>query len=92
MYIILTSQIISIGVTRSKLPSSPLAGRDFILLQNVGTGTIYIGNSVVTANTANTGGYQLLSSGEWIAGYESNVDIYGVMSAGSGQILIQEGK
>ena len=92
MYIILTSQIISLGITPSKLPSSPLVGRDFVLLQNVGTGTIYVGNTFVTADTAGTGGYQLLPSGEWIAAYESNVDVYGLMSAGSGQVLIQEGK
>ena len=91
MYLAITSQIISIGVTAIKLPTTPLIGRDYIIIQNVGTGTVYIGNSAVTANTANTGGHQLLPSGEWVATYTDKVDIYGIVAAGSSQVVIEEG-
>lgn len=92
MYITTTSQIISVGVVASKLPLLPLVGREYVLIQNVGSGTVYLGNVFVTANTANTGGYQLLPSGEYIATYTDKVDIYGIIVSGSSQVLVQEGK
>ena len=92
MYLVLTSQIISVGITPTKLPPTPLVGREFVSLQNVGTGTVYIANTFVTANTAGTGGYQLLPTGEWIATYTDEVDVWGVLSAGSSQVVVSEGK
>lgn len=92
MYIVTTSQIVSVGITASKLPILPLVGREYILIQNVGGVTVHLGNSLVTADTANTGGYQLLPHGEYIATYTDEVNIYGIITTGSNQVLIQEGK
>lgn len=92
MYLAITSQIITLGVTPSKLPPNPLQGRQYISLQNLGGVTIYIGNTFVTANTASTGGYQLLPKGNWYENYTDTVDVYGVISSGSAPIYIEEGK
>ena len=92
MYSTITSQVIVLGVTAKKLPNSPLVGRDYLVIQNVGSGTVYIGNSLVTADTAATGGHQILPSGEYIATYTDKVDIYGIIAAGSSQVVVEEGK
>ena len=92
MYIVITSQIISLGVTPAKLPISPLVGREYITLQNLGNAILYVGNTFVTANTANTGGLQLKNSDIWSGAYSNTVDIYGVIVTGSIQVLVQEGK
>jgi hypothetical protein len=43
------------------VPGVPLTGRASLLVQNVGTGTAYLGSSSVTADEAITGGVQLLA-------------------------------
>lgn len=92
MYIVLTSQIVSVGVTPNKLPVTPLEGRKYVTIQNLGTVTLYLGGTMVTANTAGTGGYQLLPRASWSELYSDMVDIYGVIATGSSTVLIEEGK
>lgn len=92
MYWTITNQIITLGVTASKLPPTALEGRKYVSLQNLGGVTIYVGNTFVTANTAGTGGYNLLPRGVWYEQYSDNVDVYGVISVGSSQIYVEEGK
>lgn len=92
MYLTLTSYIITIGSTRSLLPPTPMEGRKYITIQNVGGVFVYIGNNAVTANTAGTGGYQLLPYATWSEPYSDNVAIYGVIATGSSQVYIEEGK
>lgn len=92
MYIVITSQIITIGITPSKLPATPLEGRKYIALQNLGGVTVYVANTFVTADTAGTGGYQLLPKNWWREEYSDNVTVYGVISTGSSQVYIEEGK
>lgn len=92
MYILTTSQIITIGSTPSKLPPIPLEGRKFIGIQNLGGSTVYIAGTMVTADTAGTGGYQLFPKGYWQENYSDNVDVYGVIASGSTQVLCEEGK
>ena len=92
MYLILTSQIVSIGVTASKLPPTPLKGRKYVTIQNVGGTFIYLGNASVTADTSGTGGFQLLPKGTWSELYSDLTDIYGIIAAGSTQAYVEEGK
>lgn len=92
MYNTITSQVITIGVTAGKLPPTPLEGRKYVTVQNLGGVTVYVSGSLVTANTAGTGGFQLLPRAAWSELYSDNVDIYGVIATGSTQVLVEEGK
>lgn len=92
MFRVLTSQIITLGSTPTALPPIPLEGREFVRVQNLGGVFVYLGNTAVTADTANTGGYQLLPKADDIQRLTDNVTLYGVISTGSSQVLIQEGK
>jgi hypothetical protein len=92
MYLTLTSQIISLGITAKKMPPIPLEGRKYITIQNVGGVFVYIGNSLVTADTSGTGGFQLLPKGTWSEQYTDAVDVYGIIATGSSQVYIEEGK
>ena len=92
MYLILTSQIISVGITATKLPTVPLEGRKYVTIQNLGGVFVYIGNSLVTADTSGTGGFQLLPKGTWSEPYSDTVDIYGIIATGSTQAYVEEGK
>ena len=92
MYWTITSQIISLGVTASKLPPTAMEGRKYLTIQNLGGVTIYVGNTFVTANTTGTGGFQLLPKATWSELYTDNVDIYGVIATGSSQVYTEEGK
>lgn len=91
MYKILTSQIVSLGVTAKKLPPTPLEGRKFINVQNVSGVFVYIGGTAVTANTAGTGGFQLLPKATWDNTFTDNCDVYGVIATGSAQVVVEEG-
>lgn len=92
MYIVITSQIITIGSSSTKLPPIALEGRKYITIQNLGGVFVYLGNSFVTADTSGTGGFQLLPKGTWSEPYSDTVAIYGVISSGSSQVYIEEGK
>ena len=92
MYWTITSQIITLGITASKLPPTVLEGRRYISLQNLGGVTMYVGNTFVTADTAGTGGFQLLPKATWSELYTDNVSVYGRIASGSSQVYIEEGK
>ena len=55
--------VISVGTTAT-LIATPSSAPDIdgILIQNLGSVTLYLGGSTVTANTASTGGYQVAAS------------------------------
>ena len=92
MYLVTTAQIVTVNSTGILLPSTPLVGRRYIMLQNLGVVTIYIGGTMVTANTASTGGFQLLPYGTWRESYTNNNSVYGRTESNNCQILVQEGK
>ncbi len=92
MYITMTSYIITLGSTPSLLPPIPTEGRKYITIQNIGGVFVYLGNTAVTADTAGTGGFQLLPKGTWSEPYSDNVGIYGVIATGSSQVYVEEGK
>jgi len=52
--------VVSVGTTATLIATpSSAPDMDGILVQNLGSVTVYLGNSSVTANTASTGGYQV---------------------------------
>lgn len=89
---LIKQQIVSVTTTATKLPTTPVVGRKYILLQNVGTVTVYIGGSTVTADTASTGGYQLLPYMSWYENYDHTIDVYGIVASGTANVVVLEGK
>lgn len=92
MYWTITSKIVALGVTASKLPPTALEGRKYLTIQNLGGVTVYVGNTFVTADTAGTGGFQLLPKATWSEPYSDNVAIYGIIASGSSEVYTEEGK
>ena len=86
------TQIVSVADTATKLPTTPVIGRTYIQIQNVGGVIVYIGTSTVTADTAATGGFQLLPYSTWTAEYDNTVDVYGIVATGICNVVVEEGK
>lgn len=81
----LKSQAISV-TSAVKLPTSPYSKRKFVLIQNLGTGLLYIGASDVTTSN----GYEILPKGSILIYIEDGIDIYGV-SNGTADTRVFEG-
>lgn len=86
------TQIVSVTSTATKLPTTALVGRQYIRVQNVGTVTVYLGSSTVTADTATTGGLQLLPYASWSENYDNTVSVYGIVGTGTCNVTVEEGK
>lgn len=86
------TQVVSVTTTATKLPTTPIIGREYVRIQNVGTQTVYIGTSTVTAGVTSTGGIQLLPYAIWQESYDNTIDVYGIVSSGSNNVVIEEGK
>lgn len=86
------TQVVSVTTSATKLPTTPLVGRQYVSIQNIGTVTVYIGNSTVTADTASTGGKQLLPYASTTRDYDNTVDVYGIVASGSANVVCEEGK
>jgi len=86
------TQLVSVGNSATKLPATALVGREYVLITNLDTAkTVYIGASTVTAS-GSTSGTPLLPSESYYAEYESNINIYGIVSSGSANVIVEEGK
>ena len=86
------TQLVSVTTIATKLPTTPLVGREYILITNIDTTkTIYIGSSTVTVSGATTG-TPLLPSESYYGEWKSNINIYGIISSGSCNAIIEEGK
>ncbi len=92
MYLITTSQIITVTSAGVLLPTTALVGREYIMCQNLGSVTVYIGGTMVTANTASTGGFQLMPYWTWRENYTYKNLVYGRTESNNCQVLVQEGK
>lgn len=92
MYIVITSKVITVGIIATKLPPTPLEGRKYLTIQNLGSAILYVGNTFITADTSGTGGIQLSTRSTWREPYGDTVDIYGIIASGTSQALIEEGK
>jgi len=88
----ISTQTVSVTTSATKLPSTALAGRKYVSIQNVGTITVYIGSSTVTADTASTGGKQLLPYATITRDYDESVDVYGIVATGTCNVIVEEGK
>lgn len=86
------TQVVSVTTTATKLPTTPVVGREYVKVQNVGAVFVYIGASTVTADTASTGGIQVPPYGSWIAEYDHTVDVYGRVASGTCNVVVEEGK
>jgi len=86
------TQVVSVTTAATKLPTTPLIGRQYVSIQNVGSVTVYIGSSTVTADTASTGGKQLLPYATTTRDYDNTVDVYGIVASGSSSVIVEEGK
>ena len=86
------TQRVNVTTAATKLPTTPLVGREYLQVQNIGTVTIYLGDSTVTANTAPTGGLQILPYAVWRDEYDHTVDVYGIIASGTSPCIIEEGK
>lgn len=86
------TQVVSVTTTATKLPATPLVGREYIQAQNVCTSTVYIGSSTVTADTASTGGTQILPYATWRDIFDNTVDVYGIVASGTCNVVVEEGK
>lgn len=90
-YKVLTT-VVSVTTAATALPTTAMAGRKYIRAQNIGTATIYIGDANVTADTASTGGVQLLPYATWEEMFDDTVVIYGIVATGTQNIVVEEGK
>lgn len=77
---------VTVGLTPTKIPASPLSYRLSITIINISANIIYLGNSSVT--TAD--GYPLYPRASYIFSIEDEVDIYGIAGAPS-EVRILEG-
>lgn len=84
--------VVSVGTTATALPATPVVGRKYIRVQNIGTATVYIGASTVTADTAATGGIQITPYSVWEEDYDNTVIVYGIVAASTCNIVCEEGK
>lgn len=82
------TQTVSVGNTATKLPTTPLVGRQYVSLQNIGTVTVYWGASDVTTSN----GKQLLPYATATRDYDNTVDVYGIVASGSCSVIVEEGK
>lgn len=88
----LKTQLVSVGSTATKLPTTPIVGREYVLITNTDTAkTVYIGTSTVTTSGPTTG-TPILPSEQYYGEWESNVDVYGITSTGSANVIVEEGK
>lgn len=81
--------VTSVGVTAVPVPATILSGRASLLVQNVGTTTIYLGSSTVTADTSATGGVQL-TPGQSMPIDLAAVALYAISGAAGGLVATLE--
>jgi hypothetical protein len=72
--------VITVTDVATKIPSSPLSGRNTIAIRIWGAETVYIGDSSVTA----TNGYPKMTTEEIFMDVKDNaaVEVYGICAAG----------
>lgn len=76
-------QRVTVGDVATKVPASPLSGRNTITIRILGTSVVYIGDSSVTTTGA-TGGYPKFQYEEVIVDVRDNasVEIYAICATG----------
>jgi hypothetical protein len=77
---------VSVGVTATTLPASALAGRQRLLIQNVGTASVFVGGAGVT--TAN--GIEIQVFGNLSLDVSSTVSVSGIVASGTQNVRVLE--
>ena len=72
----------AIGATPTLIPATPLAGRSAWIIRNVGTVTVYLGGSSVTADQTTTGGFPLYAGEPFPLPLGAGVLLYGIGNGG----------
>ena len=86
------TQLVSVGTSATKLPTTSIVGRVYLLITNIDTAkTVYLGSSTVTTS-GSTAGTPLLPSESYYGEWESNIDVYGIVSSGTASVIVEEGK
>ena len=84
--------ITSITTTATAIPATALSGRKSLIIKNLGTATLYIGSSTVTADTAATGGFTLAQNDFFQADIGADTVLYGIVASGSQNVAIIEAR
>ncbi len=87
------STVVSVGTTATALPTTALSGRKTVLIQSIGSATVYIGNADVTADETSTGGYQLQYDGDSVVcDFTDDVVVYGIVATGTSPVVVWEAR
>lgn len=85
--------VITVTTSATALPSTALSGRKTVLVQNVSSATVYIGNAAVTADEASTGGYQLQYDGDSVVmDFTDDIVVYGIVATGTSTVVVWEAR
>ena len=82
--------VTAVGVAAVLTPAAPLAKRITMIVHNVGSTTIFLGSSTVTAGTTATGGVQLLAGQSVSLNLSPVVLLYAISSAAGGLVACLE--
>ena len=78
---------VTVAITATKIPTTPLPGRQTMVLKNNGAAVVYVGNSVVSS----TNGYPIAPNAELGLDVGPDVDVYGRVVSGTVNVRILEG-
>jgi hypothetical protein len=80
---------VAVLATATKIPATPLAGREALIVTNEGSATVYLGGATVTAGAAGTG-YPLVAGASLPVELGPDVDLYGIEAGGAGVVKVLE--
>ena len=84
----ITQGTVTVGTSATAIPSSNLSGRRVIIIVNISTSNIFIGNNVVTTSN----GYQLYSQQSVSMDISDAVTVYGIVSSGTAEVRYLEAR
>lgn len=82
-------QMQTVTTTAAALPASPLANRQNLLIQNTGSGSIFIGSATVTASGA-TKGVEIPKGGSLMVDAGPSNIIYALTAVGTADVVLWE--
>lgn len=84
-------QVVTVGTTAVALPTTALANRESMMIQNLGTNNrdIYIGSATVTSS-GSTRGPVIGKGGFMTLDVGPNVSVYGIASGAGGEVAVLE--
>ena len=82
------TQNVFINTTATKLPITPLVGREYLLITNKEGTILYVGAS----NVNTTNGTPLRGNETYYGEWKSTIDVYGIVASGGTNATVEEGK